>query len=142
MLISNSIRKSRTLSWSLSLPPLAFGMKSPFSWPLEDGLFILYRHCVQVIQREEWNATLQRNESSGFKNVKHFFSRRYKSWKNRLPLSAYTTDVQSEDSYIFFLSTLWYSDEYNKNDETVNLARARFIRACRSIGFFSLSMVG
>lgn len=119
----------------VSLAP-SFGVRNEKSFLLASGRWII--HFIQtlrtVIQREEWNATLQRNESSGFKNVKHFFSRRYKSWKNRLPLSAYTTDVQSEDSYIFFLSTLWYSDEYNKNDETVNLARARFIRACRSIG--------
>lgn len=36
-------------------------------------------------------------------------------------------------SYIFFLSTLWYSDEWNKNDEGVNLRRAHFIRACKEL---------
>lgn len=125
----------------VSLAP-SFGVRDEESFLMSSGRWII--HFIQtmrtVIQREEWNATLQRNETDGFKNVKHFFSRRYKSWRNRLPLFAYTNDVQSEDNYVFFLSTLWYSDEYNKNDETVNLARARFIRACHSVD--SLSFEG
>lgn len=40
---------------------------------------------------------------------------------------------RSEDNYIFFCSTLWYSDQWNRNDEGLNLRRARFIRACREI---------
>ena len=36
-------------------------------------------------------------------------------------------------SFIFHCSTLWQSDEWNRNDETVNLHRATFIRVCRSI---------
>ena len=35
--------------------------------------------------------------------------------------------------YVFFLSTLWYSDEWNKNDEGVNARRANFIRACKEL---------
>lgn len=35
--------------------------------------------------------------------------------------------------YIFFLSTLWYNDEWNKNDEGVNRRRSNFIRACREL---------
>ncbi|MBR3698932.1 MAG: glycosyltransferase [Bacteroidales bacterium] len=39
-----------------------------------------------------------------------------------------------EDSrYVFFLSTLWPHDEWNRNDEKVNLRRADFIRACREV---------
>lgn len=34
---------------------------------------------------------------------------------------------------IFFLSTLWYNDEWNKNDEGVNKARANFIRASQKV---------
>lgn len=37
------------------------------------------------------------------------------------------------DNYIFYLSTLWYNDEWNKNNEGVNLRRARFIRACKTL---------
>ena len=38
------------------------------------------------------------------------------------------------DHFVFFLSTLWYSDEWNKNDEGVNARRANFIRACKELG--------
>lgn len=37
------------------------------------------------------------------------------------------------DRCVFFLSTLWYNDEWNKNDEGVNARRASFIRACREL---------
>ena len=37
------------------------------------------------------------------------------------------------DNYVFSLSTLWYSDEWNKNDEGVNARRANFIRACKEL---------
>lgn len=48
----------------------------------------------------------------------------------------YYTDLQPETSrndYIFFCSTLWYNDEWNRNDATVNARRASFIRACKEI---------
>lgn len=54
----------------------------------------------------------------------------YKRLLNR----PYYTDMQPEKSrndYVFFCSTLWYSDEWNQNDATVNARRARFIRACK-----------
>lgn len=41
---------------------------------------------------------------------------------------------KSEDNYIFFCSTLWYSNEWNQNDAGVNLRRAKFIRVCKSMG--------
>ena len=56
----------------------------------------------------------------------------YKRLLNR----PYYTDMMPEKSrndYIFFCSTLWYSDEWNRNDETVNARRANFIRACKEI---------
>ena len=37
------------------------------------------------------------------------------------------------DHYVFFLSTLWYNDEWNKNDEGVNARRATFIRTCKEL---------
>ena len=39
---------------------------------------------------------------------------------------------QPREGYVFHLSTLWQSDEWNRNDEGVNLRRAEFIRACRA----------
>lgn len=37
------------------------------------------------------------------------------------------------NNHVFFLSTLWYSDEWNRNDEGVNARRANFIRACKEL---------
>ena len=37
------------------------------------------------------------------------------------------TPQQAHDNYIFHLSTLWQSDEWNRNNEGVNLRRAYFI---------------
>lgn len=87
----------------------------------------------EVIMRKEWNKYAQKEECNPFQNIKHYFTRNYRAWKNRLPIEAYQNSIPSEDNYIFFLSTLWQSDEWNKNDEGVNLRRARFIRACKSI---------
>ncbi len=86
-----------------------------------------------VTHRTEWNKVLQDNEVRLFPNIKRYFGRAYKTWKNRLPLSAYDNHIVSKDNYVFFLCTLWYSDEWNKNDEGVNLRRAYFIEACKSI---------
>ena len=87
-----------------------------------------------VLCKQAWNKYANRMEVNVYKNVKHYFgSNYYKIWLNRLPLSAYENSTSSEDDYIFFLSTLWYSNGENKNDETVNLRRAHFIRACKSI---------
>lgn len=86
-----------------------------------------------VVNKCEWNKYAQRMECNRKKNLKHYFTRRYRAWKERLPMSVYENDIPSEDNYIFFLSTLWYSNEENKNDETVNRRRANFIQACKSI---------
>lgn len=50
----------------------------------------------------------------------------------RPQLSDYTQQ-QARDNYIFHLSTLWHSDEWNRNNEGVNLRRAYFIRACQGL---------
>ena len=39
----------------------------------------------------------------------------------------------SQENYIFHLSTLWQSDEWNRNNEGVNYRRALFIRACKAM---------
>lgn len=86
-----------------------------------------------VLNNSEWNKFTQQYECNKKRNLKRYFTRRYRAWKNRQPISAYRNDIPSEDNYIFFLSTLWYSDEWNKNDETVNRRRANFIKVCKSI---------
>lgn len=42
---------------------------------------------------------------------------------------------QNDDNQnkVFFMSTLWYNDEWNRNDEGVNRRRADFIRACKEL---------
>lgn len=51
----------------------------------------------------------------------------------RVPYSKYSNSSQIvDDHYVFMLSTLWYSNEWNNNDEGVNARRADFIRACRA----------
>ncbi len=84
-----------------------------------------------ITHRAEWNKVKQKEEIKLFQNIKHYFGRAYKTWKNRLPLSVYDNQIMSEDNYVFFLSTMWYSDQWNKNDEGVNLRRAYFIKACK-----------
>lgn len=57
-------------------------------------------------------------------------------WKRTLQrprMEEYTPYNETKDKYIFHLSTLWRSDEWNKNDQGVNLRRAEFIRACKSL---------
>lgn len=60
---------------------------------------------------------------------------KHKRMYQRAPYSEYNNLEQlTNDRYVFMLSTLWYSDEWNKNDEGVNARRADFIRACRASG--------
>ena len=51
----------------------------------------------------------------------------------RRDLSIYLSSENTIKPYVFFCSTLWYNDEWNKNDEGVNKTRANFIRACKCI---------
>lgn len=67
---------------------------------------------------------------SQFGLKKHFG--KYKRMLQRQEYSSYCVG-HSEENYLFMCSTLWTNDEWNKNDETVNLSRARFVRAGRSI---------
>lgn len=56
----------------------------------------------------------------------------HKRMLQRCSYDCYTPSI-SQDDYIFFLSTLWYNDEWNNNDTGVNLARANFIRAVKHL---------
>lgn len=98
-----------------------------------DSIVRLVQIFPYVWNRVEWNKYTQRQECNHIRNVKHFISYRYKVLRDRLPMSAYSHNVTSKDNYVFFLSTLWQSDEWNKNDEGVNLRRAHFIRASKSV---------
>ena len=64
---------------------------------------------------------------------------KYKRMLQRPWYEDYHTDLHplqniNNQRYVFFLSTLWYSEEWNKNDEGVNARRANFIRACKELG--------
>lgn len=118
----------------ISLAP-SFGIRVD-----EKACYVMLSSLIQlpsmwpyILNASEWNKYTQRMECNRVRNLKHYFGRRYRAWKNRLPLSSYEHSIQSEDNYIFFLSTLWYNNQWNKNDEGVNLRRAHFIRACKSI---------
>ena len=64
--------------------------------------------------------------------LKPFMGKYKRSYTTCSPIEDYF-HVEASPNYVFFCSTLWYSDEWNKNDETLNLTRARFIRACRDM---------
>ncbi len=51
----------------------------------------------------------------------------------RLPYRYYCKSENTLSNYAFHLSTLWYNDKWNNNDDKVNQARADFIRACKLI---------
>jgi len=57
---------------------------------------------------------------------------RWKRMLHRLPYEVYSQS-KAIDGYLFHCSTLWQSDEWNRNDQTVNLYRAEFIRTCRNV---------
>lgn len=115
------------------VPSFGIRLESSLEKALMHSLFRLPGIWRDVLYRTEWNKTRQIAEVKPIQNIRHYFGRRIRAWKNRLPLSEYANAIPSEDNYIFFLSTLWYSDEWNQNDETVNLRRAHFIRVCKSI---------
>lgn len=70
------------------------------------------------------------------KDYRKFLGRYKRNYLDRASYDTYielnkTVDVH--DNYIFHLSTLWYNNQSNKNDETVNLTRSYFIKACQEI---------
>ncbi len=66
-------------------------------------------------------------------SVKKFVGKHYRLLRTRRPLNEYYQTLPVETPNIFFCSTLWYSDEWNHNDDGVNLTRVNFVRACHSI---------
>ncbi len=97
----------------------SFGVKM---WSLPKTIYYAISNLIK----------LQLNEKQKF-NIKRFLGKYKKMYQLRLPISEYQPKEIADKSYVFHLSTLWYSDEWNKNDEGVNKTRANFIRACKSI---------
>lgn len=95
------------------------------------ALIILLKSFKSIIVRTEWNKYKAKAEINIIKNIKHHFGRILKTNKNRPKYSQYLEKVDVKHNYIFFQSTLWYSDEHNKNDEKVNKRRLDFIRAVK-----------
>ncbi len=84
-------------------------------WNIADTL------CHALVDyRKEWGS------------FKKFVGKHYRLLTTRRPLTDYYI-ASAIDNKVFFCSTLWYSDEWNHNDEGVNLTRANFVRACHSI---------
>ena len=118
----------------VSLAP-SFGIRIDNKWQtLFQALYVFLMIPHTILSKREWNKYANQMVCNPYANIKHHFGRSYyRAWQNRLPLASYALDIESEDNYIFFLSTLWYNNVDNKNDENVNLRRAMFIRACRSV---------
>lgn len=82
------------------------------------------------ISQSVWNAFAHLPKDGT--SVRKFLGK-HKRLLGRPSYSDYMTIAPVDDHYVFFLSTLWYNDEWNKNDEGVNGRRANFIRACKSM---------
>lgn len=95
------------------------------------ALITLLKSYKTILGRTEWNKYKEKSEVSILKNVKHHFGRIIKNNRNRPKYSDYSKEVEVRDNYVFFQSTLWYSDEHNQNDEKVNKRRLDFIRAVK-----------
>lgn len=115
------------------VPSFAIRKDSSLLKCIKDALLVFCTTYNHVLNKQEWNKYTQQLDCNRWRNIKHFFLRRIKAWINRLPLSAYENSNNSNCDYVFFLSTLWYSETWNKNDEGVNLRRAYFIRASKKI---------
>lgn len=61
------------------------------------------------------------------------FLGKYRRMYIRCSYDDYVADNNVVVNYIFHLSTLWYNNARNRNDEEVNARRARFIRTCKAM---------
>lgn len=86
-----------------------------------------------IINRTVWNKFAKNEEKNTLKNIKRHFLDYFKNYLYRMPLVMYKNKYDVIDLYVFFLSTLWYSNEYNQNDEGVNRRRANFVEVCKSV---------
>jgi len=86
-----------------------------------------------ISKRAYYNKYSKQNEQKLFKNIKKHFSNYLKNYLNRLPIDSYENHTEVIKHYIFFLSSLWYSDDWNRNDEGVNRRRANFIEVVKEL---------
>lgn len=63
--------------------------------------------------------------------VKKFMAKYYKQYKH-LPLGCYEP-YEPNLNYVYSVNTLWNSDEWINNDDTVNQYRANFINVCKAL---------
>lgn len=80
-----------------------------------------------------YDKKLKEYVQSPYKNIRRHYLNYIKNYLNRVKIETYENNSCVKKGYVFFLSTLWYSDEYNKNDEGVNRRRANFIEACKKL---------
>lgn len=95
------------------------------------ALITLLKSYKTILGRTEWNKYKEKSEINVIKNLRHHFGRILKNNKNRPRYNEYLEKVAVKSNYVFFLSTLWYSDEHNQNDEKVNKRRLDFIKAVK-----------
>jgi hypothetical protein len=93
----------------------------------------LLKGFKDILNNSSYNINTKKFEQSGFKNVIRHVLNYLKNYFKRIPLEYYYNQAKIKSNYIFFLSTLWYSNDSNKNDEGVNRRRANFIEACKEI---------
>lgn len=86
-----------------------------------------------IISRERYNMSKDCFEINSINNIRRHFINYLKNWKQRLPYEDYLQRECVKNKYVFFLCTLWQSDEDHDNDNGVNQRRYKFIRACKSI---------
>lgn len=86
--------------------------------------------CCWSFFQSIWNAFAHLPKDGT--SVRKFWGK-HKRLLGRPSYSDYMTIAPVDEHYVFFLSTLWYNDEWNKNDEGVNGRRANFILACKSM---------
>ena len=79
-----------------------------------------------------YHALLNLVISGSYSNARKFIGKYKRQFALRLPLSAYIPEP-SKENYIFHVSTLWQNDEYNQNDERLNIPRAHFMEVCKSL---------
>jgi glycosyltransferase involved in cell wall biosynthesis len=86
-----------------------------------------------IMKRNVYNKELKQHVQNPCKNIRRHFLNYIKNYLNREKIEIYENNIGVKKGYIFFLSTLWYSDEYNKNDDGVNRRRATFIEVCKNL---------
>ncbi len=89
-------------------------------WGMYKTFFYALRHMVELSFKP--NASMYRK-----------YLGKYKRMFIRCPYGMYALNDSVSENFVFHLSTLWYSDSFNKNDDEVNARRARFVRVCKSI---------